>query len=262
MELTTYNGANNVLVEFFDVNSGWMNFKITVGKQTFANRFSNVFDPILDLKAWLEAISIGVKQCSFDFDNEGNEFKFDYTRLGYDRFVFTVSECCEDKIYITDWVDPKQLVKAFYHGFLNFVNSEVYHFYEWEEYSYKSKLHDLLQIKGKQLIDHLMSLSTIEFQNLIFSLNPHFSYDFPGVTDKEELKELNIKYVINDNILPEDIKMVKTPIYDFMPLNYEVMSKEEKLRFVSEVLKNVNGQYGANVRKFKSSIIEKYLKVN
>ncbi|PZX16439.1 hypothetical protein LX69_01934 [Breznakibacter xylanolyticus] len=260
MKLTAYNGANNVSVEFLDVNSGWMNFKITVGKQTFENRFSNVFDPILELKAWLEAISLGVKQCSFDFDNEGNEFKFDYSRLGYNRFVFTVSECYEDKIHITDWVDPKQLVKAFYYGFLNFVDSEVYQFYEWEEYSYKSKLQDLLQIKGKQLIDHLMSLSTIEFQNLIFSLNPHFSYDFPGVTDKEELKKLNIKYVINDNILPEDIKMVKTPIYDFMPLNYEVMSIEEQLRFVSDILKTVNGQYGANVKKFKSSIIEKYLK--
>ncbi len=79
-------------VEFHKAISGCLEYKITIGEQVFEDSFSDVFDPILDLKSWLEAISVGVEQTSFSYDNEGQEFKFDFQRVTWDKEIFVISE--------------------------------------------------------------------------------------------------------------------------------------------------------------------------
>ena len=64
--------TENISVDFYDVDAGWIYFKVKVGEQLFDGRFSEVFDPIMDFKKWLEAIAIGVQQTSFDFLTDNN----------------------------------------------------------------------------------------------------------------------------------------------------------------------------------------------
>lgn len=90
------NKTETVIVDFYNVDGGWIFFKVKVGEQLFDGRFSEVFDPIMDFKKWLEAIAIGVQQTSFEFDPEGNDIKFDIERVCWDREVLTICEPFED----------------------------------------------------------------------------------------------------------------------------------------------------------------------
>ena len=84
-------------VEFYEATEGWLWFKISAGDQVFDGRFSEVYDPIMDFKKWLEAIAIGVKQTSFDFDPEGDDVTFDFNRKRLDTEVLTICQPYDDK---------------------------------------------------------------------------------------------------------------------------------------------------------------------
>ena len=126
-------------VDFQDTISGWINFTIKAGDKMFESMFSCVFDPLLDLKHWLEAIIIGVSQTSFSYDTEGSEFKFDFERNKNNEYLFTFSNYGEEenKIYIEVQVDKKQLVEAFYNSYIEFTLSDRYIQGEWEKHNGK-----------------------------------------------------------------------------------------------------------------------------
>ena len=77
-----------LVVKFYEVEAGWFRFKLNIGEQFFDGQFSSVFDPILDFKYWLEAISIGVQQTSFRYNPEGNIIEFNFKKI--DRMVVSV----------------------------------------------------------------------------------------------------------------------------------------------------------------------------
>jgi len=72
-------------IEYYDAEAGWINIRLKAGNKIYEERMSHVFDPLPDLKCWLEAIVIGVEQTSFTFDNEGNVIKFDAQRKWINR---------------------------------------------------------------------------------------------------------------------------------------------------------------------------------
>ena len=68
-------------IDFQSVQYGLIYFTLTLGEKSYKTNFSDVFDPILSFKRWLEAVSLGVEQCSFIFDPEGDYVQFDFERL-------------------------------------------------------------------------------------------------------------------------------------------------------------------------------------
>ena len=78
-------------IEFQKVYKGWLYFEIKVGIKSFRDRFSNINDPLSELKKWLEAIAVGVEQTSFEYNNERYYIKFDYQRVA-DMGLFTISD--------------------------------------------------------------------------------------------------------------------------------------------------------------------------
>ena len=131
--LAASNDNKKLKINFHEVKYGWIEFTLTLGEKSFQTRFSEVFDPIPDLKKWLEAISIGVQQCSFFFDAEGPEIRFNLERISYDREIFTVSQAYDDsEIFLSDCVDRYQLVEEFYIGLLSFRDSPSFDKREWE----------------------------------------------------------------------------------------------------------------------------------
>jgi hypothetical protein len=122
-------------IEFGDTRFGLLYFTLTLGDQSVQMRFSDVFDPMLDLKCWLEAIVIGVQRCSFAWDAEGPDYKFDFERITFKRWRFTAGNAYlseGEEPAIRNWVDRRQLVVAFYRGFLDFEASPEFNKYEWE----------------------------------------------------------------------------------------------------------------------------------
>jgi hypothetical protein len=72
-----------IKVKFYESVVGWLRLKISAGEQYANLSFSHCFDPLPDLKCWLEAIALGVEQTSFSYNPEGNIIKFDFLETAY-----------------------------------------------------------------------------------------------------------------------------------------------------------------------------------
>ncbi len=55
---------------------------VSHGSDTFSVNLSHIYEPLPSLLAWLEAISTGVEQCSFEIDEEGSIVQFKSTTQG------------------------------------------------------------------------------------------------------------------------------------------------------------------------------------
>ncbi len=210
-----------VEVEFYEASYGCLWYKIKIDNQIFKDSFSEVFDPVMDFKAWLEAIAIKVRQTSFFFDNEGEDIKFDFQRIRDNECKLLITENgYESNVYIQGSnIDRKQLVKAFYLGLMNFAKSDKYDSKEWEDQSMKERLCEKFNLNEKKLLKKLERSS------------------------KEELKKL---------FLEED------PYRDFYDYDFE---QKEKRTIIDDYLKiSVSPWNGVKLSEFQSDIIENFIK--
>lgn len=249
-------------VDFYEADAGWLRYKLTIGQQIFDNRFSHVWDPLPDLKHWLEAISIGVQQTSFQYDNEGEGIKFDFERVCWDREVLTISEAYEnEEIFIKSNIDSRQIVKAFYLGLLTFASSDKYSSNEWEVEYLKERLCKILNIDEETLIEQLADLDKKELSELFFNANPIYYISFPEATDKNEEWNMFLQDTIDkDNGVTNELKSVETPIESNIPDEYNFWTTDKKREFIIRCInETTHGYDGMKINDFRSSIIEKYL---
>ena len=123
-------------VEYYDIETGCMPIRITAGEKEYTDCFSCYWDPLPDLKQWLESIVQDVEQCSFTYDNEGQVITFDYKCLWLDR-----KKVCQFSVFWKDnnnsllfktLAETRQLVEAFYCSLINLYDSDEYNPREWE----------------------------------------------------------------------------------------------------------------------------------
>lgn len=252
---------SKISVEFYEAQAGWIRFRISADDQIFENRFSEVFDPIIDFKNWLEAISIGVQQTSFKFDPEGDDIKFNFERVSWDKEVLTISEPYEDgKVFLNANVDRKQVVKEFYMGLVNFSKSENYKPEEWEVEYIKERLCKIMRISEESLIDYLLDLERKELMTLLFNADPNYLISFPKAKDKNEEFNLFAKSVIEGEKSVEGFEKVETPMEWNIPSEYDYWTSEKKKEFIIECLNEAtSGHYGIKLSEFHSDLITKYL---
>lgn len=249
-------------VDFYEAEAGWLRFKVIAGQQEFKGRFSEVFDPLLDFKHWLEAISIGVQQTSFEFDPEGDEIKFDFERVSWDRTVLTISETYADElILIKANIDRRQMVKAFYLGLLTFASSDKFVSKEWEVEYLKERLCKILKIDEETLIEQLADLDKKELGEILFNADPTYYVSFPEATDKNEEWNMFLQDTIDkDKGTSNELKRVETPAEWSIPDEYNFWTTDKKRGFVIECInETTNGYNGMKIDDFRSTIIEKYL---
>ncbi|HNQ67960.1 MAG TPA: hypothetical protein PKN32_06260 [Bacteroidales bacterium] len=253
---------SEISIEYYKVDTGWIFFKIYADKQSFESRFSEVFDPLPDFKKWLEAISIGVQQTSFEYDPEGTEIKFDFERVCWDREVLTISEAYKDgQIFIKANIDRRQLVKAFYHGLLTFSSTDKFDSEEWEVEYLKERLCKILKIDEETLIGQLADLDKKELGQVFFNADPTYFVSFPEATDKNEEWNMFLQDTIDkDKGTSNDLKRVETPAEWNIPDEYNFWTTDKKREFITECINEAtNGYNGMKIDDFRSSIIEKYL---
>ncbi len=249
-------------VDFYEADAGWLRYKLTIGQHSFNDMFSHVFDPLPDLKHWLEAISIGVQQTSFQYDNEGDDIKFDFERVCWDREVLTISEAYENgEIFIKSNIDRRQVVKAFYLGLLTFANSDKFNSQEWEVEYLKERLCKILNIDEETLIEQLANLDKKELGEILFNVDPTYDVSFPEATDKNEEWNMFLQETIDkDRVVSNELKSVETPAEWDIPNEYNFWTIEKKREFVIECInETTNGYDGMKINDFRSSIIENYL---
>lgn len=255
------NKTETILVDFYKVDGGWIYFKVKVGEQLFDGRFSEVYDPIMDFKKWLEAIAIGVQQTSFEFDPEGNDIKFDYERVCWNREVLTIYEPTEDgEVFIKANVNRKQVVKEFYLGLVNFSKSDKYKPAEWEVEYFKERLCEIMKINEDELIRQMLELDRKELNNILFNVNPIDKISFPEAKDKNEEFKLFAKSVIEGEKSVNEFERVETPMGWNIPKDYDYWTSEKKKEFIIECLnEETYGYSGVKLADFHSNLIVRYL---
>jgi len=225
-------------VNFHEAKAGFIYYNITTGKQTFNNHFSFCFDPLPRLKCWLEAISIGVQQTSFQYDNEGTYIKFDFKNIFWPEEILTISDADEhNHFFIKTKIERRQLVKAFYYGLLTFARSDKYDPKHWELVYLKDELSKALNLEEVHLIPYLAALKKIELEDIIFSDKKLLTASFlPALSDDKGGW--------------------------FIPEEYNFWSTAKKTEFVIWCINEKINYYdfdGMKIKDFRSSIIENYL---
>lgn len=253
--------TERINVDFYKADAGWICFKVKVGEQIFDGRFSEVFDPILDFKKWLEAIAIGVQQTSFDFDPEGNDIKFDFKRVCWNREVLTICEPYEDgEVFIKANVNRKQVVKEFYMGLINFSKSDKYNPTEWEIEYFKERLCKILKISEEELVNQMLELDKDELKELLFNADPMYIISFPDAKDKNEEFSIFVKSVFEGEESIEEFKKVETPMEWNVPQEYDYWSAEKKKEYIIDCLnERTEGYAGMKLSEFQSNLIGRYL---
>ncbi len=253
--------TENISVDFYDVDAGWIYFKVKVGEQLFDGRFSEVFDPIMDFKKWLEAIAIGVQQTSFDFDPEGNVIKFDFERVSWEREVFTILEPYENgEIFIKANVNRKQLVKEFYMSLINFSRSDKYKPAEWEIEYIKERLCKIMEISEDNLVNQMLEFDRNELKEFLFNVDPIYIISFPEAKDINEEFNIFAKSVFEGESSIEELEKEETPIVWHVPQDYDYWTLKKKREYIIECInEKTEGYGGMKLIEFKSNLIGKYL---
>ncbi len=250
-----------LIVDFYEVDTGWLRFKLTAGKETFTGRFSEVWDPLLDFKHWLEAISVGANQTSFTFDPEGNDIKFDFQRRTYDTEMLIISETYnEENTFINSVVDRKQIVKAFYLGLLNFANSDKFKSNEWEIEYIKERLCKALKMDETRIIEILLELDRKKLGEFLFNADPIYTISFPSAKDKREEIVLFYETSVQGNPVPDEHVMKETPNEWHISKYYDYWQTSKKRAFIIDCInERTNGYRGTKINDFRSKLIEQYL---
>ena len=261
MTTTTNKNIEHLTVNFYEVDAGWLRYKLTVGQQMFDGQFSHVFDPLMDFKHWLEAISIGVPQTSFQYNPEGNDIKFDFEHIAWDKDVLTILEPYKDgEVFIRATIDRQQIVKAFYLGLLTFATSDKFKSEEWEVEYLKERLTKMLDKDEETLIAELAELDKNELGELLFNSDPCYTVSFPSAKDKSEEMKLFIESSVQSKELPDEHSMKRKANEWNIPDDYNFWETDKKRNFVIECInETIQGYGGTKIDDFRSSIIENYL---
>jgi len=124
-QIPAFTFTRDLEVEFWTEDYGFIFLTLTLGAQVFETRFSDVWNPTGDLKRWLEAISIGVEECSFSIQNEGEDVKFNFTNWRPDRGLFYVG-WDRGQMSMVEHVNRYQFVKAMYTAYRAFLDPQTF----------------------------------------------------------------------------------------------------------------------------------------
>ena len=247
--------------KIYEISAGWIFFGITLNKRVFKGCFSEVFDPLLDLKHWLEAIAIGVQQTSFSYNPEGEIIRFDFQQVAWNKQVLTISEVGDKPtVFLTGDVIRHQLVKSLYLGLLSFANSSKYKAEEWEIETMGERLCKSLNLNEKKLIAYLLKLDKLELGSVLFNVNPTNTISFPSAKDLQEEIKLFVETSYECKPLSDEHEMsFKALEYD-IPKEYDLWSADKKEEFINGCLNDFVSPYsGTKMEEFHSKIIEEYL---
>lgn len=266
MEENKY-AIQEVKIDFRIVDCGWIHYTIEVNNQEWDGQFSVVYDPIFDLKYWLEALARGVYQAAFIVDEEGWNIKFElegyYYRndtkidqqITYEHNLFTLyNPEFEDKIYIKQYVNRKQLVSAFYNGLIEFSKSEKFSSEDWEIIELKDIICKKYNINEEELINILLPKTGKELADYLFEESPAYLNYATNMNDGTNQDRLGSE----DNSSNTGNAMERNEW--IIPDDYDNWNDNLKRKFINKCLKEQRPSYeGTKIKDFHSEIIENYL---
>lgn len=234
-----YQGLKELRVEYTFAYYGLIYLEITLDDKYFVTNFSDAYDPLGAFKHWLEAICIGIEQCSFSFDPEGAEIRFDFHRRRWNDGVFTARTEYGDEVFLSDYVSARRLVEVFYCGFLQMsAATGAFHREKFETFGKRFK--ELFGIDEESLIDVLSNLTRRELKKALFSIDPW--------------------YYVRERKRDGKTIIAKRPELFRITKEYDSMPELERRALVKRYLQISTCEYdGAGIDDFRSEIVESFL---
>ena len=165
---------SNLKIKFSDCDAGWIHMSISSGSDELEVRLSHWLDPLPDMLAWLEAISVGVTECGFTVDEEGTFVEF-IARRSYrnDRTYTTLTITSSYDVQPIKLTLPTfEMVGTIYRSFREFSESDAYLPEQWEQFTLSRRLAEKLGISPEDWIHSVISMSSRELQKAIWRLDP------------------------------------------------------------------------------------------
>lgn len=235
---------------------------ISSGSDELEVRLSHWLDPLPDMLAWLEAISVGVTECGFTVDEEGTFVEF-IARRSYrnDRTYTTLTITPSYDVQSIKLTLPTfEMVGTIYRSFREFSESEAYLPEQWEQFTLVRRLAGKLGISPEEWINSVIGLSSRELQKAIWKLDPSILVNPKQgnelIGTEEELRELTGESISEARGLP---------MYWGVPESVwgECLEGHEQARrqFLEECLtEKVSPNWdGVPWRKMRSRLIETWL---
>lgn len=267
------------LVEFqlkvLDVKSGDIFFEITCGEKSLVINIDEYCDAIPDLMAWLEAIVVGVQECSVFIEQPGSGVRLYYKRHYNEEEcylkVLKLDSMNEDVIF-SSLVNIRQMINNFYMKlFYDMVNSKKYKKEEWEVESvgeFILKNFDDINT-GEELLDKLMTFDRVQleklFENLIFECYERTRHAENVIFTKSDKKKLKLDELRKAAIRESEKCLKDVWNYEFknkweFPVQIDAVPQKTKRNWLIWMLGHRSRLWGGcNLRYIRSEIIEKYL---
>lgn len=156
--------------DFYEVESGMLKFRLSMGTQSFEGSFADAVEPLLDFRHWLEAIAVGVQQCSFLYWEGGDAMRLSIERspmtVNADVSVFCLQEEVGD-VLMLGHVYRRQLVEAFYKGFFALVRSEHFRQRQCHNTTLSEYLMEKMQLPEDGVLDRLASSNSALLASMV-----------------------------------------------------------------------------------------------
>lgn len=187
---------DNLVVKFSDCDVGWIRLTISSDSDELEVRLSHWLDPLPAMLAWLEAVAVGVNECSFTVDEEGSYVVFCARRYyKYDRAYTTLTITPSYDVPPLKITLPTfELVGTIYRSFCEFSKSDTYLPEQWECFTLNRKLAEKLGLSAEDWIDSVIGMNSRELRKAIWLLDPSIltnpEPDDESVGTEAELLEL------------------------------------------------------------------------
>ena len=123
-------------VTFSDCRAGWIYLSVRAGEQRADDLvLSQVYDPVTQLLAWLEALAAGLSSCAFEFDDESQTVRVAAEKVpsqGMRLTIFPTHGPKDEAPWFDAIVERESLVYGFYAALVTFSESDAYVPEQWE----------------------------------------------------------------------------------------------------------------------------------
>lgn len=248
-----------IKIVFKSVEVGLIRYELYVkGKKiNFRSVFSHVFDPILDIKEWLENIVHDDEVTTFLVDTEGEEylFKYDQGKFSLHNTYYSEEKNHQKKIASVK-VSRRELVEVFYYGLEDFFLSKMYKKDEWEFEIKKELACEKLQIDERQLENYLLSLNKKQLSCFSSAFSNSYKWDSAYVSSYEKL---GFKHDLKSFHKVLDSGAFKKDKYLNLK-GYNKMNWFEKTDMFRSVMREKSSSFkGSGMEDFESDIVRNFL---
>lgn len=251
-------------VKFGDCDVGWISMLLTSGGRSLRFRLSHIYDPLPDMLAWLEAITIGVEECGFRVDEEGAFVNFSahkQLRADDQSRVYTVLNVVPqyDVQPLQAIMPTTDMVAAFYRAFRTFADSPEYVREQWEYLTLEQAMYEQSGMTASAWIDSVISLESRQLQMALWRLDPQIVVNpeswLDDIGTEAELMELTGKTISEAGGLP-----CYWPLPQELWGQYANKDEQAQRKFLEEYLPEPIGSWsGTPWRRMRSSLIENWL---